>query len=66
MRPRTRNITKGAGREIKGKVKEATGRLTGNRRLKVKGRLQSAAGRAQRKLGEVQRDFDKEREEDIG
>jgi len=65
MKPSTRNITKGAGREIKGKVKEAAGRITGNTRLTVKGRLQSAAGRVQRKMGEAQRDLDKDLEKDI-
>jgi uncharacterized protein YjbJ (UPF0337 family) len=65
MKPSTRNIAKGAGREIKGKVKEAAGRITGNTRLRAKGQLQSAAGRVQRKMGEAQRDLDKELEKDI-
>jgi len=62
MQPRTKNIAKGAARELKGRFNEAAGKLTGKPSLKVKGRIQKAAGRAQRKLGEAQRDLDKERE----
>ena len=65
MKPSTRNQAKGAAREIKGKAKEAVGRLTGNTRLKVKGRVQAAAGRFQRKLGNVERDLDKDLKRDI-
>lgn len=60
MKPSTRNITKGAGREIKGTVKEAAGKLTGNRRLQAEGKLQSGAGRLQRKLGEAEHDLEKD------
>ncbi len=65
MKPRTKNITKGAGREVKGRVKEAAGALTGNRRLKAKGRAEGALGHAQRKVGEVERDFEKTAESDL-
>jgi uncharacterized protein YjbJ (UPF0337 family) len=63
MKPRTRNIAKGTGREIKGRIKEAAGALTGNKRLKLEGKLQGAAGRAQRKLGKAQKDFEKDTEQ---
>ncbi len=59
-------MTKGAGRELKGKVKETAGRLTGKRSLKVKGQVQKAAGRAQRKLGEAQQDVENEMEREPG
>jgi len=64
MKPRTKNITKGAAREVKGKLKEAAGRLTGKKRLEAKGLLESTAGHAQRKLGEAQRDLAKQSEHD--
>lgn len=64
MKPSTRNIAKGVGRQVKGKSKEAAGRLTGNRRLKAKGRLQSEAGRVQRKLAQAERDLDKDLEKE--
>jgi uncharacterized protein YjbJ (UPF0337 family) len=65
MKPSTRNQAKGAVREIKGKAKEAVGRLTGNTRLKVKGRVQAAAGRVQRKLGKAESNLDKDLKRDI-
>jgi uncharacterized protein YjbJ (UPF0337 family) len=65
MKPSTRNITKGTGREIKGKLKETVGRLTGKSNLRAKGRVQSQVGRAQRKLGEAERDLEKDLEKDI-
>jgi len=54
MKPSTRNRTKGAARQIKGKAKEAMGRLTRNPRLEIKGKVQSAAGRIQRKVGDAE------------
>ncbi len=65
MRRTTRNVTRGAGRELKGSVKEAAGRVAGKPGLRIKGRLEKAAGRAQRKLGETERDLEKaERDRD--
>jgi uncharacterized protein YjbJ (UPF0337 family) len=37
-RRRARNKTRNKVQELKGKIKEATGRATGNRRLKAQGR----------------------------
>lgn len=45
--------TKGAGREVKGGVKEAAGKLTGDRHTETEGKLDKAKGRAQRTLGDV-------------
>ena len=53
MKPRSKNIIKGAAREVKGKVKESAGRLTGKRGLQAEGWLEKEAGHAQRKLGEA-------------
>lgn len=60
MKPRNKNIVKGAGREVKGKIKEATGAVTGNDRLRIKGKVEGAVGKAQRKVGEAERNLDKE------
>ena len=57
--------TNGRIEEVKGKVKEATGAVTGNDRLKVKGKVEGAVGRAQRKVGEAERDLDREVNRDI-
>ena len=37
-RGRARNKTRNKAQELKGQIKEATGRATGNRRLEAKGR----------------------------
>ena len=52
-------------REAKGRIKEAAGKLTRNQRLKAEGRLQAGVGRAQRKLGEAERRFEKDMDEDM-
>ena len=60
MKQRTKDIAKGTLREAKGKVEKAAGRVTGNTRLKIKGRIDSGLGKAQRKLGEADRELEKE------
>ena len=65
MKPSTRNITKGAGRELKGGLKEVAGKVTRNTRLKVTGKIQKTVGRAQRKLGQAERDAEKDRDRDV-
>ena len=40
---------------MKGRVKEAAGVLTGNRRMKNEGRTERMAGKVQRKVGEVRK-----------
>ena len=47
---------KGIGQQIKGKVQEGAGRLTGNEDLKAKGHLNQAGGRIREKVGETGRD----------
>ncbi|NLB75169.1 MAG: CsbD family protein [Crenarchaeota archaeon] len=42
---------------MKGKIKEAAGVLTDNRRLQAEGRLEKTEGRAQEKIGELKRDL---------
>jgi uncharacterized protein YjbJ (UPF0337 family) len=50
---------------MKGKVKEAAGKLTRNQRLQAEGKVQAGIGKAQRKLGKAERDFDKDMNEDL-
>ncbi|HYC05616.1 MAG TPA: CsbD family protein [Azospirillaceae bacterium] len=45
----------GSGKELGGRLKEAAGALTGNRRLKGEGQADQAEGRAQQVLGDVKR-----------
>ena len=38
--------------------------MTGNTRLKIKGRIDSGLGKAQRKLGQAEKELEKEENED--
>lgn len=47
----------GAGHEIKGAVKEAAGKVTGDKTTEVKGKIEKKVGTAQREVGEVKDDM---------
>ena len=49
----------GAGREIKGKVKETAGQMVGNPDLEARGEAEKLGGKAQRKVGDVKKVFGK-------
>ena len=63
MKPRTKDIAKGTLREAKGKVEKAVGALTGSSRLKLKGRVDAGLGKAQRKLGQAEKELEEEETE---
>jgi uncharacterized protein YjbJ (UPF0337 family) len=65
MKPSSKNMGKGIGREAKGAVKEAAGKLTGNRKLAVEGKIQKHVGKAQRKLGKAESDVESDLERDL-
>ncbi|WP_027797739.1 CsbD family protein [Paraburkholderia acidipaludis] len=44
---------KGAAKEIKGSIKEATGKITGNRETELEGKVEKATGTVQRNIGEA-------------
>ncbi|MGA0570109.1 CsbD family protein [Variovorax sp. VNK109] len=46
----------GRADQVKGKVKEATGKLTGNESLKQEGRADQAAGKTQATYGDIKED----------
>ena len=46
---------KGVGQQIKGKVQEGAGKLTGNEDLEAEGHLNQAGGKVREKLGETGR-----------
>jgi uncharacterized protein YjbJ (UPF0337 family) len=46
---------KGVGQQIKGKVQEGAGRLTGNEDLEAEGHLNQAGGKIREKAGEAGR-----------
>jgi len=47
---------KGRVKEAEGKIKEVTGKLVGNERLEAKGKVQKVLGKAQAKFGDVKQD----------
>ena len=46
--------TGGTMSDVKGKAKEAAGKLTGDERLETEGKVQQGQGEAQKKLGDAQ------------
>lgn len=50
-----RDEMEGKGENLKGKVKETAGDVTGNERLKREGQADQAAGKVQEKYGEGKR-----------
>lgn len=44
---------KGVARQVKGSVKEAAGRVTGNRRTEAEGAAEKTAGKVQKGYGDV-------------
>jgi uncharacterized protein YjbJ (UPF0337 family) len=59
MKPSTKDQAKGTFENLKGKIKEATGIITGRRKLEAEGKDQKLAGRARKKLGQVEKVFGK-------
>ncbi|MBX9468282.1 CsbD family protein [Rhizobium sp. WL3] len=48
-----KNRIEGAVRQVKGSVKEAAGKISGNRQLEVEGKSDKLAGEAQSALGKA-------------
>jgi uncharacterized protein YjbJ (UPF0337 family) len=55
MKNSTKDRLQGGAREMKGRVKEAAGVLTGNRRMKSEGQAEKMAGKVERKVGEIRK-----------
>jgi uncharacterized protein YjbJ (UPF0337 family) len=45
--------TEGTGKEIKGGIKEAAGKVTGDKETEIKGKADKTEGKAQRAWGDV-------------
>ena len=50
---------RGKGNDLKGRVKDAVGGLTGDESLQAEGKLDRVKGKVQDKLGEAERDLDR-------
>jgi len=59
MKPSTKDQAEGKFHEVKGKIKEKAGELTNNPDLEGEGISERVAGNVQKKLGQVQRIFEK-------
>ncbi|WP_242393677.1 CsbD family protein [Anaeromyxobacter oryzisoli] len=55
MKPSTKDQAKGKFGNLKGKIKEAVGIITGQRKLEAEGKDQKLAGKAREKLGQVKK-----------
>ncbi len=55
MKPSTKDQAKGKFENLKGKIKEIAGVITGHRKLEAEGKDQKLAGRAREKLGQVEK-----------
>jgi uncharacterized protein YjbJ (UPF0337 family) len=59
MTPSMKDQTKGAFHEVKGKAKETVGQVTNNPTLEAKGKGEKLAGKVQKKVGQIERVFEK-------
>ena len=59
MKSSTRDKAEGTAKDMKGKVKEGAGRMTGNDRMAAEGRADQIEGKAQKKVGDIKKVFDR-------
>ena len=59
MNTGTKDEVKGMAHEVKGAIKATTGKVTGNSKLEAEGHVETAAGKFQKKVGEVEKVIDK-------
>ncbi len=59
MKDSTKDKIQGSSTDLKGKAKEAAGRVTGNQNLQDEGRADQVAGKVQKKVGDVEKVFNK-------
>jgi uncharacterized protein YjbJ (UPF0337 family) len=59
MKPSTKDQMKGYLHKIKGKAKEKAGQVTNNPNLAAEGRKENRTGEVQKKVGQIERVFEK-------
>ena len=57
MKPSTKNQARGKLHELKGKAKEAVGRLTNDPDLEAEGTIEKTRGKLQKKVGQIGKVF---------
>jgi uncharacterized protein YjbJ (UPF0337 family) len=55
MKRSIRDKAKGTFHEVKGKVKERIGRATNNPKLEARGQVEKTGGKAQKKIGQLEK-----------
>jgi uncharacterized protein YjbJ (UPF0337 family) len=55
MKSSMKDKVKGTFHEAKGKAKEVVGEITDNRKLEAKGKVEKIGGKAQKKIGQVEK-----------
>jgi uncharacterized protein YjbJ (UPF0337 family) len=55
MKSSTKDEAKGKFENLKGKIKEAAGSITGKEKLEAEGKAQQVAGKVQEKLGQAEK-----------
>ena len=59
MKPSTKDQVTGALHEVKGTVVEAAGKVTNDPDLMLKGQAEAVAGTVQKKVGQIEKVFEK-------
>ena len=59
MTPSTKDQIQGKFHEVKGKAKQAAGQVTNNPDLEAEGQGEKLAGKIQKKVGQVEKVFEK-------
>jgi len=59
MTPGTKDQIEGTFHEVKGKVKETTGKAVNNPDLEGEGKAENLGGKVQKKLGQIEKVFEK-------
>ena len=59
MNPSTNDRIEGKFHEVKGKIKETVGQVTNNPDLESEGQVENLGGKLQRKVGQVEKVFEK-------
>ncbi len=59
MKPSTKDKIAGAVHEVKGKAKERVGQFTKDPNMIAEGKSEKLAGKAQKKIGQIEKVFEK-------
>ena len=59
MKPSTKDQVQGKFHELKGKLKQTAGQATNNPKLMDEGQAEKVAGKVQKKIGQVEKVFEK-------